>query len=327
MLAKVYKGECIPDYYTSEKLDGMRCLWDSGFTRKVPKAELSWANHDGDGRYVTKPIATGLWSRYGNVIHAPDWWLDLLPSIPLDGELYSDTLSRQELMKVVKTITPDADAWKQVQYYIFDSPPLDIVFQDGVINNPNYKKTFCGVKYPQDARLNVHRRFHETVDFLLHQIGDTEVLTVHNQHEFRSYEQMHRFYNLVLDRGGEGLVLRYKYSWWVPQRSRYALKLKPDHDDEGVIVGFVAGKDELAGKLGSVTVNWKDKFFNLSGFTHAERELDDPNWALNHEGEVLDLDYTRPLYFKLGEQITFKYRALSDSGIPIEARYFRKRED
>ena len=34
----------------------------------------------GNRKAKIKPFATGLWSRYGNVIQAPDWWLNRLPA-------------------------------------------------------------------------------------------------------------------------------------------------------------------------------------------------------------------------------------------------------
>jgi hypothetical protein len=47
----------------SEKLDGMRCIWDGGITRGMMAAQVPWANIEKDGRYRNAPTATGLWSR------------------------------------------------------------------------------------------------------------------------------------------------------------------------------------------------------------------------------------------------------------------------
>jgi len=111
-LAHTYKPEKhgIAGHWTSDKLDGQRCFWDGGVSRGVPKKNVPWANTAKDARYKIQPIATGLWSRYGNVIHAPDAWLDALPRCFLDGELWSTNLSyRQEISSIIKKLIPDND--------------------------------------------------------------------------------------------------------------------------------------------------------------------------------------------------------------------------
>ena len=83
-----YKKNSLGGNYLSEKLDGQRGLWDGGITRGMPIRAVPWANVEKEDRLVEDRISTGLWSRYGHPIQAPDWWLDNLPNIPLDGELY-----------------------------------------------------------------------------------------------------------------------------------------------------------------------------------------------------------------------------------------------
>jgi len=80
----------------SEKLDGMRCIWD------------------GDG---------ALWSRQGNEISAPPSLLASLPrGTPLDGELFMGRGSFQSLMSIVKRIDRLEAPWEPVEYVIFDAP-------------------------------------------------------------------------------------------------------------------------------------------------------------------------------------------------------------
>ncbi len=60
-LANNYRPEIDPAaYWVSEKLDGVRGLWDGKTLR----------------------------FRSGNIISAPDWFLAALPPVPLDGELW-----------------------------------------------------------------------------------------------------------------------------------------------------------------------------------------------------------------------------------------------
>jgi len=84
----------------------------------------------------------------------------------------------------------------------------------------------------------------------------------------------------VLDRGGEGVVIRDPQASWFPRRNRGLLKHKPFDDAEAVIVGFVAGKEgkqgNVLGKIGSLRVRWGEVEFEIgSGMTMAERELAD----------------------------------------------------
>ena len=71
------KKHKIGGFYVSEKLDGTRAFWDGGITRGLPTASVPWASvadpKTGDRKAKIKPVSTGLWSRYGNPIMAPDW--------------------------------------------------------------------------------------------------------------------------------------------------------------------------------------------------------------------------------------------------------------
>ena len=79
--------------FVSEKLDGTRCFWDGGISRGMKTTDVPWANVNdpktGLPKKKVKPISTGIWSRYGNPIVAPDDFLDQLPPIMLDGELWA----------------------------------------------------------------------------------------------------------------------------------------------------------------------------------------------------------------------------------------------
>jgi DNA ligase-1 len=81
-------------WWVSEKYDGLRAYWDG----------------------------QKLWSRKGNLIHAPDSFLAELPrDIALDGELWIGHGKFEETMSIVRSETPD-ERWKQVRYMVFDAP-------------------------------------------------------------------------------------------------------------------------------------------------------------------------------------------------------------
>jgi hypothetical protein len=64
----------------------------------------------------------------------------------------------------------------------------------------------------------------------------------------------------------------------------------------------------------------------LAGLTDTEREFADQlaaQWATNNPG--VDAPYwVQGRHFKVGQTVTFKYRELTDDGIPKEARYWRR---
>ncbi|KAK1733071.1 DNA ligase [Skeletonema marinoi] len=88
----------VKGYYLSEKLDGMRCLWDG---------------------------LGNLYSRNHNIIHAPSYFTQALPTgIALDGELFVGRGEFQECMSIVKQTKPDEQDWRRVTFFCFDAPSI-----------------------------------------------------------------------------------------------------------------------------------------------------------------------------------------------------------
>ena len=95
LLAHVYQqGMDVRDYLVSEKLDGVRAIWD--------------------GKQLI--------SRQGNVIHAPDWFTRGFPKQALDGELWSGRGQFEWLSGTVRQSIPNDSSWRKVCYYVFELP-------------------------------------------------------------------------------------------------------------------------------------------------------------------------------------------------------------
>ncbi len=95
ILAGVYDESVDPsDYWISEKLDGVRALWD--------------------GQALT--------FRSGNPVSAPDWFTRDLPKQPLDGELWLGRGSFERLSGIVRKTTPVDAEWREVRYMLFELP-------------------------------------------------------------------------------------------------------------------------------------------------------------------------------------------------------------
>lgn len=335
--------------YISEKMDGMRVYWDGGITRGMLKSEIPWANTDKDERYVEDQYATGLWSFYANVIHAPDDWLDQMPKVPLDGELWIKGMPRQDLMSIIKKINPATGDWHRVKLNAFDMPSYFTMFSDGIIDTPHYFKVFKNIldwieRQPKYNRLDYNPRPEvrfESVYWLLNKwLTDNSVAVPHKQYEIpfsshRAEAFINGFMESVLEDGGEGVILRKRNTYYQCERSYNVFKLKPFDDMEGTVIGYITGRTgKLQGLMGALVLQLENgKTLELSGFTDEERELVSNNeednayhWAYHHI-ETRCPESISALHFSKGSRVTFKYRGLSNDGIPQEARYYRRRED
>lgn len=88
----------VSGWIVSEKLDGMRCLWD------------------GDTRLL---------SRTGHLIHAPPSFIASLPrGTALDGELWLGRGGFQECMRIVRR-QDMPETWSQIRYVVFDAPDAE----------------------------------------------------------------------------------------------------------------------------------------------------------------------------------------------------------
>jgi DNA ligase-1 len=323
--------------FMSEKLDGERALWDGGISRGRLAAEVPYANTVKDHRLKTPPVATGLWSRTGKVIHAPDWFLDKLPNFPLDGELWMGRKNWQQLSSTVSQHDPD-ERWHMVEYKIIDSPSWKALFTPRTIKVRNdYSYDVNPPTWAQTSGIGVrdHWTFELVQRFLSKRFPTEGQVSLISQIELpfnhdKAVAEVARFSEQVLAEEGEGVVIRKRTGLWLPERSWDILKHKPWFDSEGTVRGYYAGKEtdkgsKLLGKMGALEIEWQGAVFKISGFTDDERrfeKLAQTVWAEIHPGEYCEEWIINPT-FPRGSEVTFKYRELSDDGVPKEARYLR----
>jgi DNA ligase 1 len=102
LLAQIYsQGVDVKQYLVSEKLDGVRAIWD--------------------GKQLK--------SRKGNVINAPVWFVKDLPNTPLDGELWLARGQFDVLSGAVRKDIPVDAEWKNITYQIFELPNATGTFE------------------------------------------------------------------------------------------------------------------------------------------------------------------------------------------------------
>jgi len=94
LLLKTYDdSQNVTGWLMSEKLDGMRAIWDG----------------------------KSLKSRQGNPIYAPSWFLQALPPFAVDGELWTKRNDFENIVSIVRQHSPDA-RWQTISYQIFEVP-------------------------------------------------------------------------------------------------------------------------------------------------------------------------------------------------------------
>lgn len=343
MLAHTFKKakHNIAGWYASEKLDGMRAFWDGGISRGLPASSVPYANTVKDDRLIEQPIATGLWSRSGKVIHAPNYFLDSLPNCFLDGELFLGRGQFQELRKTVGDHNPGPN-WRDIKYCVFDSPPWNQFCRDREIKiRSEYSFWIEDVSAWIDNLATIERvrdswTFEHIYLWLEKRcLGPYCYLLPQERLPFNYHEAIERIEEKLkelLVHGGEGLILRNPISKWVCKRSYNLLKHKPWFDAEGTITGFTSGREtsrgsKLLGMIGALILDFNGKRLELSGLTDEERTFETLEmgiFASSNPGIDMPTSF-QGKHFKPGQTVTFKYRELSDDGIPKEARYWRRR--
>lgn len=291
-------------WYMSEKLDGMRVWWDGGVTRGLPKHHVPYANLV---KGIGPTVCTGLWSRLGNIVPAPDWWLDTLPTgVYLDGELYAGYEHRQKLLSWVKSdwITPKGSSpWRNIRICAYDVVPGPLMNMARRVRAGLYK---WDVRQGSlGANISPGTPYRERHQMLRDELINCPYADAHQQTVIIDRAHLGAEMANVLARGGEGLVIRDPYAMYVMERSKTCLKLKDYSDTEMVIVGHSGGLGRNAGRLGSYTCSFGGVYVSVSGMTDDERE--------------------RPL--PIGTVITVRYRGLSVDGVPLEARSMGPRID
>ncbi len=247
LLAEVYRDQAnVSQYLVSEKLDGVRAIWDGKNLR----------------------------FRSGKEIHAPRWFVDGLPSQALDGELWLGRGSFDRLSGVVRRDQPDDAEWHQVRFMIFESP--------GAAGN--FRERAALIK-------QVVRQTNKPW------VQEIEQLSVVDRNSLKT-----RF-DQVVKAGGEGLMLHRADASYETGRSDTLLKMKPFDDAEAIVIAHLPGKGKHIGSMGALRVRAPDgrEFALGTGFTDEQRK-------------------NPPA---LGETVTYRYRDITNNGLPRFASFLR----
>ncbi|NAW69929.1 DNA ligase [Vibrio sp. V27_P1S3P104] len=95
------EGIALEQYWQSEKLDGIRAIWD--------------------GKQLT--------TRTGKLIYAPAWFTAVLPHYPVEGELWAGRGRFSLVQQTVLDHHPTDEAWQQITFMLFDLPTFSGDYQ------------------------------------------------------------------------------------------------------------------------------------------------------------------------------------------------------
>jgi DNA ligase-1 len=230
-----------------------------------------------------------------------------------------------------------------VSYYVFESPPDEFVFLPGRINGTNFK-----IQIERDILKWVKKRrgtvggeskygTFRSIYTWLQSVALGNYAKLHEQHILHGSEkiavtQAEEIHEKVVVAGGEGLIVRNPNVFYEPKRSHNILKVKKALDDEATVIGYKWGKegkeDRCLGMMGSLTVRWDGPkgwvVFDIgTGFTMDQRIMTKSDCS--RPGQVVQ--GSENIHLPLGCKITFQYRGVTKDGIPVEARFFRRRDD
>jgi len=212
--------------------------------------------------------------RSGDAVAVPSWFAARLPLTPLDGELWMARQRFEPLVAAVRRLKPQDAEWRQIRYMLFELP---------------------GAAGSFEARAEVLQK--------LAQDAAWEGLQALPQSRVDSMPALRQRLNAVVRAGGEGLMLHEAAAPYLAGRSEVLLKLKPEEDEEALVLAHLPGSGKYAGMLGGLQVrNESGQVFVLgTGFSEAQRRQPPP----------------------VGSTVTYRFRGVTAKGLPRFASFLR----
>lgn len=212
-------------------------------------------------------------------------FFDKHPEAVLDGELFNHDL-RQQLNEISKLIRKtvhltleDLEKSKSlVHYYVYDGYGFGL------------EKTHPYHERKQWIDSNV--------------IGKYNHIAKVEDFSLSSNEDLNKYYQIFVDNGHEGAILRRKSMQYEHKRSKNLLKVKPEMDSEAKIVKVMEGSGNWSGTAKTATLDWSGKLFDAT-FKGSQDQLRE---ILNDQSKWI------------GKVVTFLYNDVTGLGTPNFAR-------
>lgn len=262
----------LSDYFVSEKFDGIRALWDG----------------------------QNMFSKSGKILAIPRCFMEKLAILDLqkgefvEGELWIDYGAFEEISSVIRRKNPTCEDFGKVKYLIFNAHTAisHCEKREAIRGNPH-----CIQKY--GSVFDMAQNLAKIVPFC--DSANAQICVI-RQMRVDSQKELIDFFNAIIAKGGEGVIVR---------DSRVAFKLKPQNDAECKIVDFSRGKGRIRGKVGAIICE-----------ALADKNSGIKNGIIFRIGSGLS-DEMRENPPKIGTIITYKFSGVSKNGIPKHTRFLR----
>lgn len=240
---KLLENGSLQGYVVSEKLDGVRALWDGA----------------------------NLKSRSGKAFSPPKCWVENLPDFALDGELFIARGKFEEVLSVVSKGDSQCEEckceeWSKVGYFIFDVPQANQKSNakssaDSSAKSHTLLERLALLESWLENRANKTNKANQakitegknSADLDSPKDGKNPILHIILQESVPSQEALQKKLKEVEKLGGEGLVIRKNNAPYERFRTTNAMKLKSYSDTECVVVAHNQGKGKFSHALGSLT--------------------------------------------------------------------------
>jgi DNA ligase-1 len=285
--------DSINDVDTNQYVEPMLAKNYKDYADKIDFAKESWGiqcKFNGNRCIATKDgLFTRKGEKYVNVKHIEESLKPFFAEQPLavlDGELFNYNLrqSLNELSKLVRKtvhIAPEdvEKSKKMVKYYVYDGFGFES----------------CGRAMPYKTRK--------------HWIDNNVINKFKYIEEVKTYpvkkkSDLDNQYNIFVEDGEEGGILRKLDEGYEHKRSKFLLKIKPEDDAEATIVNIQEGTGNWSNTGKIITLKWKNKEF-------------DATFKGTYEQGVKFLKEKKNY---IGKEVTFLYNGLTGLGVPNYAR-------
>lgn len=215
-------------------------------------------------------------SRSGNLFTPPPSFTKDFPPFSLDGELWSKRGDFENIVSIVNT-KASGDRWTALKFMVFELP---------------------------DQEGNLFERL-DILDNYLRRYTQTNIRLI-KQHKIKNKEEVKVYFDSVMTKGAEGIVIRNPFVDYYTGRTKDAFKYKTFLDAECEVREILEGSGKFRLQMGAIKCDFNGQIIKIgSGFDDADRKAPP----------------------KIGTVISFKYYGLTGLGNPRYPIFLRIRHD
>ena len=299
--------------------------WEKGMegskkdTSEFSKPPLGWrASEKKDGYralfYYDEDDNPVFISRTGKQFNAPEWFLKAMPNkktlkgLILDGELWAGRENFQKMGTVRKKI-PVPEEWMIMKFAVFDITNMECGFTERL-------QKLKRIVSASNGRWNMVKK---ELEYPFYNVENPLYFTP--QKKITSIRMMEKFYEDIISKGGEGIMIKHPECKYENGRSSYMLKYKPAFDREAIIIDFNPGQGKYENMLGGFICR---PLINCDTYMKVDTN-DDHIFTLSGMDDRIRKNYKKT--HSVGTIITFECSGFTDKGVPRFGRYLRKRDD